>query len=382
MVERIRACLRPQDTLARLGGDEFTILLEDVEAKSEAIGVAERIAEALRTPFVVEGQDVFVSASIGIAFGSSVREHPGSLLRSADLAMFRVKETGKSGYRLFDPQMEESALERLRLEGEPRRAIERDELRVYYQPQVSLQTGRVVGMEALARWEHPERGMIPPTRFIPLAEEIGLIVPIGRWVLREACRQAREWQERYSSFPPPVVSVNLSAAQLRHTDLVEEVLRITREAGLETEALALEITESVLLEDATYNTATLARLRESGVRLDIDDFGTGYSSLSYLKRLPADVLKLDKSLVQGLERDRGNYAIVLSVITLAHALGLKVVAEGVETAEEYDELRRLKCDVGQGYYFARPVASAEATLLLDTLETSPWPPSTTETGRR
>jgi EAL domain-containing protein (putative c-di-GMP-specific phosphodiesterase class I) len=313
---------------------------------------------------VLEGQELYVTASIGIAFGSTDREQPGGLLRSADLAMYRAKEAGKARYQLFDPGMEEDALERLKMEGDLRRAIERGELAVHYQPQVLLESGKVIGMEALARWEHPEQGSVPPSRFIPIAEESGLIVPLGRWVLEESCRRAREWQEGHPADPPLAVSVNLSATQLRHPDLVEDVARVLRETGLWAGTLVLEITESVLLEDAPSNIATLERLRELDVRLGIDDFGTGYSSLSYLKRLPVDLLKIDKSLVGELEKDRGNFAIVLSTITLAHALGLEVVAEGVETAEEYARLRALGCDIGQGFYVSEPLASTEMARLL------------------
>jgi diguanylate cyclase (GGDEF)-like protein len=353
VAERLRECLRPEDTLARLSGDEFTVLLEDVEGTSDATVVAQRMAVALRAPFVLEGQEAFVTVSIGTAFGDSSQESPGSLLRNADLAMYRAKETGKARHEVFRPEMNERALKRLSLEGELRRALERDELRVYYQPQVLLNTelqehlrasgrmaivaqrapesSRIVGMEALVRWEHPERGLLSPDEFVPFAEENGLIVSIGRWVLEQACRQAKEWQEQHSSGPHLTMSVNVSAAQFRSPELIEDVARVLQETGLEAGMLTLEITESVLLEEAQANADTLEQLKALGVRLAVDDFGTGYSSLSYLKRLPVDYLKIDRSFVTNLGQDSQDRLLVSGVIYLAHGLGLKVIAEGVES---------------------------------------------------
>ncbi|MBA4116185.1 MAG: EAL domain-containing protein [Rubrobacter sp.] len=392
VAERLREILRPEDTLARLSGDEFTVLLEDVEGTSDATVVAERIAVALRDPFVLEGQEAFVTASIGTAFGGSSQESPGALLRNADLAMYRAKETGKARHEVFRPEMSERALKRLSLEREIRRALDRDELRVHYQPQVLLSTElqehlrasgrmtivaqkapespRIVGMEALVRWEHPERGLLPPDEFVPFAEENGLIVSIGRWVLEEACRQAREWQEQHPSGPQIMMSVNVSAAQFRCPELVEDVARVLQETGLEAGMLTLEITEGVLLKDAQANADTLERLKGLGVRLAIDDFGTGYSSLAYLKRLPVDYLKIDRSFVTNLERDSKDRLLVSGVIYLAHGLGLKVIAEGVEKAEQLAQLQQMGCDMAQGYYFSRPLASEAATLLASNSETS------------
>jgi diguanylate cyclase (GGDEF)-like protein/PAS domain S-box-containing protein len=366
VAKRLGACLRPEDTVARFGGDEFAVLLEDITVTSDADRAAERIVEGLRKPFVIEGREIFISPSIGIVSATSSHDRPKDLLRKADIAMYVAKGKGKARYEVFDSTMNVRALERLELENDLRRAIERGELRVHYQPKVLVGTGKIVGTEALVRWEHPERGLLPPVAFIPIAEETDLIVPLGRWVLTEACRQTREWQELYPSDSPWVVCVNLSGRQLRHPELVKDVGRALQETGLEPENLDLEITESVLIEDQLSNLTTLRELKRLGVKLIIDDFGTDYSSLSYLKRLPADFLKIDRSFIGGLGEDPKDEGIVSAVIDLARVLGLEEIAEGVETTEQAAYLRELGCRFAQGYLFSKPLPAEEIGALLAT----------------
>ncbi|MDP9457558.1 MAG: EAL domain-containing protein [Actinomycetota bacterium] len=368
--ERLGSCLRPEDTIARLGGDEFVVLLEDVRGRGEATEAATRIAEALREPFLLGAhEEAFVSVSIGVALASGGEDRTGSspddLLRWADVAMYEAKRKGKAHHAVFDPSMDARALERLRLGADLGRAVERGEFRVHYQPEVELSTGRIVGFEALVRWEHPEQGLVSPARFIPVAEETGLIVPIGRWVLEEACRRAKEWQEHRPNGPPPLMSVNLSARQFEHPDLACDVARALGESGLDPGRLVLEITESVLMEDAPSTIATLEELKSLGVGLAVDDFGTGYSSLSYLRRFPVDYLKIDRSFVDGIEEDSGGAVLVSGIVDLGHALGLSVVAEGVETEGQLGLLRGMGCELAQGYHFARPMPGEEAGVLLE-----------------
>ena len=366
VAKRLGACLRPEDTVARFGGDEFAVLLEDITVTSDADRAAERIVEGLRKPFVIEGREISISPSIGIVSATSSHDRPKDLLRKADIAMYVAKGKGKARYEVFDSTMNVRALERLELENDLRRAIERGELRVHYQPKVLVGTGKIVGTEALVRWEHPERGLLPPVAFIPIAEETDLIVPLGRWVLTEACRQTREWQELYPSDSPWVVCVNLSGRQLRHPELVKDVGRALQETGLEPENLDLEITESVLIEDQLSNLTTLRELKRLGVKLIIDDFGTDYSSLSYLKRLPADFLKIDRSFIGGLGEDPKDEGIVSAVIDLARVLGMEEIAEGVETIEQAAYLRELGCRFAQGYLFSKPLPAEEIGALLAT----------------
>ena len=350
VAERLRTCVRPQDTVARLGGDEFVALLEDLADAGTVARVADRIMDELREPFDIEGQKLHTSASIGIALGSA---SGGDLLRAADTAMYRAKENGKGRYEVFREAMHDRALEQLRLENDLRAVLEREELAVHYQPKVSLRTGKVVGLEALLRWRHPEYALLSPGDFMPLAEQTGLIVPIGRWVLLETCRQVRAWQEIH---PPLMACVNLSVRQLRQTDFVAEILD---ETGLDPGSLVLEITEDAVMEDAQSAIGTLKRLKSSGIKLSIDDFGTGYSSLSYLRRLPVDYLKIDRSFVERLGEDRRNAEIVSGTITLAHSLGLEAVAEGVENAVQLERLREMGCDLAQGNHFSRPLAAVD-----------------------
>jgi diguanylate cyclase (GGDEF)-like protein len=355
VAELLRNCVRSGDTVARLGGDEFTVLLEDLATPADASQVAERIMAAMQAPFQLAGHEVCVSASLGIALSSGKGSTPEDLLRDADAALYRSKNRGKARYEVFDATMHARALDRLQLENDLRRGIERGDLRVHYQPMVELGTGRVAGVEALARWQHPTRGSIPPGDFIALAEESSLILPLSRWVLFESCRQASEWHRRYPDRPPLTVSVNLSVRQFQHPALVDEVAEALRETGLPPGCLSLEITESMMMEAAEATNAILRDLKAIGVRLAIDDFGTGYSSLGYLKRFPVDTLKIDRTFVAGLGRDPEDSAIVHAVIRLAHTLGLAVTAEGVETAAQRDELRATGCELGQGYYFAKPL---------------------------
>ncbi len=364
--ERFSACLRPADTVARLGGDEFTVLLEDVSDSIEAERVAERITAVLDEPFYLGAgsQGLFVTTSIGIAFGGATEGQSESVLRNADLAMYKAKSKGKSHYEVFESGMDSRALERLEMENGLRQALQREEFRVYYQPSVSLSDGGIVGMEALLRWDRPERGIVPPAEFIPLAEETGLIVPIGQWVLREACCQTREWQERFPGAPSPTVSVNLSAKQFRQPGLAGDVAQILRETGLGAHSLILEITESVMMDDAQSTVATLRSLKLLGVRIAVDDFGTGYSSLSYLKRFPVDFLKIDRSFVDGLGHDTEDQGLVAATIGLAHTLGLETVAEGVETEGQLAYLRKLDCGLAQGHYFQRPAPAGEISEVL------------------
>jgi diguanylate cyclase (GGDEF)-like protein len=360
---RLLKVLRPEDTAARLGGDEFVVLLEDLVDAGEARRVAKRIMSELRPPFAVESRQTFVSASVGIALSDSGQIQPAELLRDADAAMYKAKEDG--GLQIFEPSMRTWATSRLELENSLRQALEREEFEVYYQPQVDLQTGRTVGFEALVRWHHPERGLVGPSEFIPVAEETGLIVPLGWWVLKEACRQAREWQEWYATDPPLLMNVNLSAKQLKRPDAVQTVEGLLKETGMEPRCLSMDITETALIA-APENDSTIAlkRFRELGVWNSIDDFGTGYSSLAYLKRLPADILKVDKSFVDGLGKDVEDMVLVQLIVDTAHTLGMHVVAEGVESGEQAKQLKEMGCDIAQGYHFSEPLPSEAAAAFL------------------
>jgi Amt family ammonium transporter len=360
---RLNSCLRPDDTIARLGGDEFTVLMEDIENVDSAIHVAERIASELQLPFSLNGQEVFVTTSVGIAVSSRDDDSPDNLLRDADVAMYRAKMKGRAQYEVFDPDMNARAMERLTLETDLWQAVGRDELRVHYQPKINLRTGEITGFEALVRWEHPQHGLVPPGDFIPLAEETGIILNIGQWVLREACFQGRRWLDHAPS-QPLQVSVNLSVRQLQQPMLAEEVAKVLSESDLPPHLLKLEITESVVMGDAEHTIATLRALKALGIHLAIDDFGTGYSSLSYLRRFPMTTLKIDRSFIRNLGTDREDTEIVRAIVSLAKTLGLDVTAEGVETAEQMEQLRALDCDWAQGYYFSKPLTIEAVNALL------------------
>lgn len=360
---RIGECLRPTDTIARLGGDEFAILLDGLEDWTIATTVAERVQNELLKPFSLNGHEVYTTASIGIRLSMDGREDAETMLRDADTAMYRAKDTGKARHELFHSTMHTRAVALLQLENDLRRAIEREEFCVYYQPIVSLETQALVGFEALARWNHPERGLVPPDEFIPVAEETGLITEIGAWVLRQACTQMREWQSLLGR-EALTMSVNLSGKQLTQTDLIQQIQNTLAQTGLNPTWLRLEITESVVMENAELATNTLLQLRKLGVHLSIDDFGTGYSSLSYLHRFPVDTLKIDRSFIGRMAKGDENSEIVRTICTLANNLGMEVVAEGVETHEQLELLRSLKCEYGQGYLFSRPVDAEKATALI------------------
>jgi len=365
VARRLERLVRPGDTVARLGGDEFTILLDGIKSPGDATRVAERVQREISRPFTLGGQEVFTTVSIGIALSSTGYEHPDHLLRDADLAMYRAKSLGKARCEVFDRQMHARAAAQLELETDLRRALDRGEFLVHYQPIVSLESGRVEGFEALARWQHPIRGLVLPGEFIPTAEETGLIIPLGRWVLGEACRTLRDLCEgRPGTEPQLSVSVNLSPRQFRHPNLVDEVRQALEETGLPARCLRLEITESTVMENAEPSMAMLAQLRALGVQLYLDDFGTGYSSLSYLPRFPIDTLKIDRSFVSGMVPGGENAEIVGAIVTLARNLGMGVIAEGVETAEQLAMLRGLRCGHVQGYYVSRPVAAESVRALL------------------
>ncbi len=353
VASRIRYCVRSSDCVARLGGDEFTVLLDDLGDAAFAANVAQKICRTLASAFEIDGQEIFVSTSIGISVFPGDGNDVSTLLRHADTAMYRAKRGSAGGFEFYEAGMEALVSEHLRLDTSLRRAIERGELRVYYQPKADTASGRITGMEALVRWQHPERGMISPLEFIPLAEETGLIVPIGAWVLRTACLQTREWLK--AGIPDLNVAVNLSGVQLAEGGFADEVRAVLRDTGLDARHLTLEITESVLMEHAREAATTLRELKEIGLRVEIDDFGTGYSSLAYLKRFPVDALKIDRTFTRDMTSNGDDAAIVTGIVALAHSLRLKVVAEGVETREQRDFLIELGCDSMQGYYLAEPL---------------------------
>lgn len=360
----LQACVRPADTVARLGGDEFTILVEDVTCVRDAIIVAERIAEQLHAAFTVDGHEVVATASVGVAVSAPGITNSDDLVRNADLAMYGAKINGKGRYYVFDTTMTTHAMDRLKLEIDLRHALERHELRLFYQPIIALNSQLIIGMEALIRWQHPQRGMVAPAAFIPLAEETGLILPIGQWVLEEACRQACVWQTQYPSPVPLVMSVNLSARQFEQPTLVQDIEEALRKSGMQPQMLKLEITESVIMHHAETVSAKLNELKTLGIQLAIDDFGTGYSSLAYLKRFPIDTLKIDRSFVKSIAQSAEDVAIVRTIMSLAKTLGLDVTAEGIETAEQLTLLQTLGSDSAQGFFCAKPLPCDEIAMLL------------------
>ena len=354
---RLQAQVRSIDTVARFGGDEFVVLLEDLANADEAVLAAERVLSALRSPVEVRGRRVGLRAAVGVAVATP-GDTPDDVLRNADVAMYIAKDHGKDCIRVFEPNMHRAVLARLELEADIERAIELGQLVVHYQPVVDLRTCRVVGVEALVRWDHPARGRVLPGAFVPLAEQTGLVVPIDRWVLETACRQAGEWRERHPDMPPLGVSVNLSTRSLEQEDIVQVVARVLEDAAMDPALLTVEITESFVLQDREASVGRLAELRRLGVRLAIDDFGTGWSSLSYLKQLPVDILKIDRSFIDGLGRGDEDAALVRAIVKLGHSLHLRVVAEGIEREDQLEELRRLRCALGQGFHFSPALTAA------------------------
>jgi diguanylate cyclase (GGDEF)-like protein/PAS domain S-box-containing protein len=381
IARRLENILRPGDTIARLGGDEFTILLEDIQDRNYVIQIVERIQNEISAPFSLNGREVFTTVSIGIAISSKDYKQTEDVLRDADTAMYRAKALGKARYEVFDKGMHDQATKLLQVETDLRRALEREEFFVFYQPIMSLETDELRGFEALVRWRHPQRGFISPVEFIPVAEETGMIIQIGEYVLREACRQMQLWQVILPSDPPLFISVNLSVKQFSQPDLVEKVASILGETKLNAKHLKLEITESAVMENVEDATDILTRLRHLGLQISMDDFGTGYSSLSHLRRFPIDTLKVDRSFVTQMVEDEENAEIVRTIIGLAQNLGMDVVAEGVETPEQIETLKSLGCEYGQGYFFSKPLDFQRAeqficdtysplATILDELETS------------
>jgi diguanylate cyclase (GGDEF)-like protein/PAS domain S-box-containing protein len=353
IAKRLQQCVRPGDTVARLGGDEFTVLLEGLAHLDEAQSVAERIVESLHKSFNLSIGEVFASASIGLVYTTEPTE-PGDILRNADTAMYQAKAGGKAGYLLFDPSMNDQYAERLSIETNLRLALERDELRVHYQPLIDLKTEYLIGVEALARWQHPTKGLLMPATFIPIAEETDLIIPVGYWVMEEACRQAQEWRTRFPAHHAFIVNVNLSGKQLQRPDVVERVLEILAKTNLPPDALKLEITESVMMADRGNTVSKLQRLKAAGVKLAMDDFGVGYSSMARLSDYPIDTVKIDRAFISRLP-DEEALSVVRAIITLSKALGFDVTGEGIETEDQLARLQGAGCDIGQGYYFARPL---------------------------
>jgi len=355
MARRLESCIRDADIVARLGGDEFAILLDGIPNGTEATAMARRIQEKLSSPFNLSGHEVFTSTSIGIALSSTGYDHPENMLRDADTAMYRAKAQGKACYEVFDKGMHTHAVYLLQMENDLRRALDREEFRVFYQPIVSLENGDLAGFEALIRWQHPERGFVNPADFIPLAEDTGLIVPIGKWILRKACQQLCSWQWQAPANRNLFMSVNLSSKQVSQPDLVAQIRDILEETNVDPKHLKLELTESAVMQNADMAARLLKRLKDLGVQLSIDDFGTGYSSLGYLHRFPVNTLKIDRSFIGRIGEAAENIEIVRTIVSLAENMGMDVVAEGVETLSQLTQLRKLNCQYGQGYLFSRPV---------------------------
>ena len=354
------------DTLARLGGDEFAVLLDDIQDPSDGIRVADRIQEKLKAPFQVNGQEMVISASIGMALRTAACNQAEDLLRDAEIAMYRAKRAGKACCEVFDAAMHSSAVNRLRLETDLRKALELGEFRVYYQPIVSLRSGKITGFEALSRWQRPE-GLVPPSEFIPVADETGLILSINRSLLREACLQLRSWHAQFPSDPPLAMSVNITPKQFAQPELASEIGLILKQTEMAPSNLQLEIVETIAMRDAEMAGGVLTELKALGVRLSVDDFGTGYSSLSRLQRLPIDTLKIDRTFISKMDVDAETREIVRTVIMLAHNLDLTVVAEGTETKEQVEQLKEFDCELAQGYFFSRP---ADATAMSELLASS------------
>jgi len=362
VADRIRHCIREGDTLARFGGDEFTLLIPRIDHVEDAAKIAQKIIETLKIPFVIQDRELFVSTSIGVSIYPNDGADPETLVRNADSAMYRAKDSGRDNYQLYAPAMNARALERLALENMLRKALQGKELALHYQPVMDARTQNVIGFEALLRWNHPELGLLTPGHFISVAEHSGIIVPIGEWVLRTACKQLRVWQKRYGR--ELSVAVNLSARQFQQSDLVEQIRSAVEESGIDARTLELEITESNAMQNAENTIYTLRELKNLGIRIAMDDFGTGYSSLNYLKRFPIDTLKLDRSFVADVTKEGSDAAIVTAIIAMAHSLDLEVIAEGVESAEQMEFLKTRRCDYLQGYLFGYPYTVEEVDRFL------------------
>jgi diguanylate cyclase (GGDEF)-like protein len=363
--KRIRGAVRHGDTVARIGGDEFAILFEELAELSEAVLVSDMIKNAIEEPFMLGGEECYIGCSQGLAVSNRLDISPNEMLRDAEVAMYRAKSRGSQSLEIYDQTMNDQTRGRLKLESEMRRGLPKNEFMVFYQPLVAIATGKICGWEALARWMHPERGIVSPVEFINLAEETGLIMALGAWILDESCHQAQVWREKYLAYSESVMSVNLSMRQFQQPNLTEKIVGILEKHRLEPRLLKLEITESTAMKDAGTSFAIMTALKALKINLAIDDFGTDYSSLSYLKRLPVDTLKIDKSFIDGLGIDHENTAIVQAILSLAKSLELRVTAEGIESAEQLALLKDLGCDIGQGYYFSRPLPPNEAEKLME-----------------
>jgi len=364
VAKRLVACVRQSDTISRQGGDEFVLLLPSIEQAEDAALSAQKMLAALALPHRIDWYDLHIGVSIGISIYPNDGRDAETLIKSADIAMYYAKENGRNNYQFFEQDMNVLAVQRQSVEASLRRALERQEFVLYYQPKINLHSGTIVGVEALIRWQHPQRGLLPPAQFVPIAEDCGLILPIGRWVLRAACLQARAWLQ--AGLPPITIAVNTSALEFRAKDFLENIRATLDETHLEPRYLELELTESVLMRDAESTDVMLHALADLGVKLAVDDFGTGYSSLSYLRKFPIDTLKIDQSFVNRISSNPEDAAIVSAVIGMGKSLKQSVIAEGVETAEQYAFLRAEQCDEGQGYYFGRPVAAEALAVLLQT----------------